>query len=57
VFVLVSFGWVFLRAADLEDSLLVLGHLFHGPAGTWHWDRWQTDLALITLALAIAEER
>jgi alginate O-acetyltransferase complex protein AlgI len=57
VFALVSIGWVFFRAANLHDSLLVLGRLFHGPPGVWLWHRWQTDVALLTLALAIGEER
>jgi D-alanyl-lipoteichoic acid acyltransferase DltB (MBOAT superfamily) len=56
-FALVSIGWVFFRAPNLHDSLLVIGRLFRGPAGAVLWQRWHWDLMLATLALAIAEER
>jgi D-alanyl-lipoteichoic acid acyltransferase DltB (MBOAT superfamily) len=56
-FVLVSVGWVFFRAADLHDSLLVIGRLFHGPRGLFLWHRWQVDVVLATLVFAIAEEK
>jgi alginate O-acetyltransferase complex protein AlgI len=56
-FVLVSLGWVFFRAADIDDSLLVIGRLFHGPRGLFLWHRWQIDVVLATLVFAIAEEK
>ena len=56
-FVLVSIGWVFFRAASLNESLIVIGRLFHGSAGIGLWARWQVYLVLGTLALAILEEK
>jgi alginate O-acetyltransferase complex protein AlgI len=56
-FALVTVGWVFFRAADLHDSVTVIGRLFAGPRGTMLWQRWQLDLALVALALAVLEER
>lgn len=56
-FVLVSVGWVFFRAANLRDSMTVIGRLYRGPRGTLLWERWQIDLILITLALAILEDK
>jgi alginate O-acetyltransferase complex protein AlgI len=56
-FALVSVGWVFFRAPTFEDSLLVIGRLFSGPPGHILWHRWQTDVILATLVLAILEER
>jgi D-alanyl-lipoteichoic acid acyltransferase DltB (MBOAT superfamily) len=56
-FVLVSIGWVFFRAASLHDSVTVIGRMFWGPRGALLWQRWQIDLILGTLALAILEEK
>jgi alginate O-acetyltransferase complex protein AlgI len=56
-FVLVAIGWVFFRAASLRDSVTVIGRMFGGPRGALLWERWQIDLILATLALAIMEEK
>jgi alginate O-acetyltransferase complex protein AlgI len=56
-FVLVAIGWVFFRAASLHDSVTVIGRMFWGPRGALLWERWQIDLILVTLALAILEEK
>ncbi|MCX6632438.1 MAG: MBOAT family protein [Candidatus Solibacter sp.] len=56
-FVVVSIGWVFFRAASLQDSVTVIGRMFWGPRGALLWERWQIDLILGTLTLAILEEK
>jgi hypothetical protein len=48
---------VFFRAASLRDSMTVIGRMFWGPRGALLWERWQIDLILGTLVLAILEER
>jgi alginate O-acetyltransferase complex protein AlgI len=55
-FVLVLIGWIFFRAATLEDSLYILSQAFTGARGLVLMPRWETDLALIALVLAILEE-
>jgi alginate O-acetyltransferase complex protein AlgI len=50
-------GWVFFRAADLPQSLQILKQMFLVPSGRPLTERWQIGLALVALALALAEER
>jgi alginate O-acetyltransferase complex protein AlgI len=55
-------GWVFFRAATFHDSMYVLGQMLRGPlfaatAGVVLIPQWMIYLALITLALAIVEEK
>jgi alginate O-acetyltransferase complex protein AlgI len=56
-FALVNIGWVFFRAAGLEESVYVLRQMFTGSAGTMLIPVWALSLALITLLLAIFEEK
>ncbi len=56
-FGLVMIGWVFFRAASFHDSMYVLRQLFFGPLGPQLIPMWQVDLALITLLLALFEEK
>ena len=56
-FVLVLIGWVFFRAKDLPESLHVIGQMF-GPAhGRSLLEPWQYGLALVSLVVALAEEK
>jgi alginate O-acetyltransferase complex protein AlgI len=50
-------GWVFFRAADLPQSLQILKQMFLVPSGRPLTERWQIGLALVALALAVAEEK
>ena len=56
-FGLVMIGWVFFRAADLPQSLQVLGQMFHGAAGHLLFANWHIELILIALVLAMLEEK
>ncbi|HXA66187.1 MAG TPA: MBOAT family protein [Bryobacteraceae bacterium] len=56
-FGLVMIGWVFFRAVNFHDSIYVLGQMFTGHIGAMFLMRWQIDLALITLLLALLEEK
>jgi alginate O-acetyltransferase complex protein AlgI len=56
-FALVLIGWVFFRAADLPQSLQVLGQMFSRPGGHTLLQHWHVGLALIALALAVVEEK
>ena len=56
-FALVMVGWVFFRAANFQDSIYVLRQMFAGQLGSLFLMRWQIDLALITLLLALLEEK
>ena len=56
-FVLVMIGWVFFRAINFHDSMYVLQQMFTGHIGAMFLMRWQTDLALFTLLLAVLEEK
>lgn len=56
-FGLVTIGWVFFRAATFGDSLYVIRQMFAGARGTIAIPAWEIYLALITLALAIFEEK
>jgi hypothetical protein len=50
-------GWVFFRAATFHDSLYVLHQMFFVPHGHQTILRWQKGLVLITLLLALFEEK
>ncbi len=56
-FGLVMIGWVFFRAANFHDSLYVLHQMFFVPHGRRLIPRWEKVLALITLLLALLEEK
>jgi len=56
-FALVQIGWVFFRAANLPQSLQILRQMFSGATGHLLLANWHIELALITLLLAIAEEK
>ena len=56
-FALVMVGWVFFRAVNFHDSLYVLGQMFAGDIGSMFLMRWQIVLAMITLLLALLEEK
>ncbi len=54
---LVMVGWVFFRAADLHQSMAIIGQMFGHPSGRSLFQRWQVCLIAISLAVAIAEEK
>ena len=56
-FGLVMIGWVFFRAADLPQSLHILGQMFGGGGGRMLLEPWHVELSIIALALAVAEEK
>jgi D-alanyl-lipoteichoic acid acyltransferase DltB (MBOAT superfamily) len=56
-FGLVLISWVFFRAADLPQSLQILGQMFSRPGGHTLLDHWHVGLALVALALAVVEEK
>jgi len=56
-FGLVLIGWVFFRAADLPQSLQILGQMFSRPGGHTLLQHWHVGLALMALALAVVEEK
>ncbi len=56
-FALVMIGWVFFRAATFHDSLYVLHQMFFVPRGHSLIPAWLADLALMTLLLALFEEK
>ena len=56
-FGLVMIGWVFFRAATFHDSLYVLHQMFLVPYGKQLIPDWEVVLALMTLALALLEEK
>jgi alginate O-acetyltransferase complex protein AlgI len=56
-FGLVMIGWVFFRAATFHDSLYVLHQMFFVLHGPQLIPPWQKYLALITLLLALFEEK
>jgi D-alanyl-lipoteichoic acid acyltransferase DltB (MBOAT superfamily) len=55
-FGLVMIGWVFFRAADLPQSAQVLAQMFSATRGHLLLQPWHIELALLALAIAIAEE-
>ena len=56
-FGLVLVSWVFFRAADLTQSLQILGQMFSRPGGHTLLQHWHVGLALVALALAVVEEK
>jgi alginate O-acetyltransferase complex protein AlgI len=54
---LVMVGWVFFRAATFHDSLYVLYQMFLVPNGTQLIPHWAWSLAVISLLLAVLEEK
>jgi alginate O-acetyltransferase complex protein AlgI len=56
-FVLALIGWVFFRAADLRQSVQVLGQMFGGSGGQVLLEPWHFGLAALALILAIGEEK
>jgi alginate O-acetyltransferase complex protein AlgI len=56
-FGLVMVGWVFFRAVTFHDSLYVLQQMFFVPHGGQLIPRWLRVLALVTLLLALLEEK
>ncbi|HEV2446577.1 MAG TPA: MBOAT family O-acyltransferase [Candidatus Sulfopaludibacter sp.] len=56
-FCLALIGWVFFRAADLPQSMQVLGQMFAGARGHLVLEPWHFELAGIALLLAILEEK
>ncbi|HTW68147.1 MAG TPA: MBOAT family O-acyltransferase [Bryobacteraceae bacterium] len=56
-FALVMIGWVFFRAATFHDSLYVIQQMLFVPRGHSLIPAWLAYLALITLLLALFEER
>jgi len=54
---LVMIGWVFFRAADLHQSIQVLGQMFGGARGRLLLAPWHIELILLALMLAVAEEK
>jgi alginate O-acetyltransferase complex protein AlgI len=56
-FALVMVGWVFFRAANFHDSIYVLQQMFLAPLGQLFIPRWECGLAVLTLLLALFEER
>src|ERR1039457_442008 len=55
--VLALVGWVFFRAADLPQSVQVLGQMFGSGGGRVLLEPWHFGLAALALILAIGEER
>jgi alginate O-acetyltransferase complex protein AlgI len=49
-------GWVFFRAADLPQSLLVLKDMFTNFRGRTLLTSWQVGLAAVSLVVAVVEE-
>jgi alginate O-acetyltransferase complex protein AlgI len=56
-FGLVMIGWVFFRATTFHDSVYILHQMFFGPGGELLIPRWEQILALVTLLLALLEEK
>jgi D-alanyl-lipoteichoic acid acyltransferase DltB (MBOAT superfamily) len=54
--VLVMISWVFFRAADLPESLHVLGQMIHGGPGKNLFEPWHWGLLGVALLLALVEE-
>jgi len=56
-FLLVCIGWVFFRATTFADSVSVLCQMFSTQAGVWLLERRHLYFILVSLALAVIEER
>ena len=55
-FGLAMVGWVFFRAADLRQSVFIISQMFSFTPGHLLLLPWNIELALLALAIAIAEE-
>jgi alginate O-acetyltransferase complex protein AlgI len=56
-FLLVTIGWVFFRAKTLTAALFVIGQMFTGQTQAHSLlSPWQWRLAIVSLAIALAEE-
>jgi alginate O-acetyltransferase complex protein AlgI len=56
-FILVCIGWVFFRASNVHDALLVVSRLFQAPQGQWPIEPALMILTVAGLAVALFEER
>jgi len=56
-FVLVLISWVFFRAADLPQSMLILKRMFAGARGPLLLEPWHIGMAVSALAIALVEEK
>jgi D-alanyl-lipoteichoic acid acyltransferase DltB (MBOAT superfamily) len=56
-FGLVMIGWVFFRATSFHESIYVLHQMLFVPRGHQLIPLWQKELALMTLLLAMFEEK
>ena len=56
-FALALIGWVFFRAANLTESLHVIGQMFTSPHGRFPLNAWQKGLAITALLVALVEEK
>ena len=56
-FALVMISWVFFRAADLPQSLAVIGQMFAGSGGHLLLANWHLELIALAALLAIVEEK
>jgi alginate O-acetyltransferase complex protein AlgI len=56
-FCLALIGWVFFRAADLPQSVHILGQMFAGGPGKLLLEPWQIGLAVVALLVALVEEK
>jgi len=56
-FALVLIGWVFFRAANFTQSMQILHQMFSGFHGRMMLGPWHKGLIVISLALAIIEEK
>jgi D-alanyl-lipoteichoic acid acyltransferase DltB (MBOAT superfamily) len=56
-FILVCIGWVFFRAANVHDALLVVTRLCQMPQGQWPVEPSLMILTVAGLAVALIEER
>jgi len=54
---LVMVSWVFFRAADLHQSMTIIGQMFSAPHGRTLFSTWQTGLIVGSWVLAMAEEK
>jgi D-alanyl-lipoteichoic acid acyltransferase DltB (MBOAT superfamily) len=56
-FLMVCFGWVFFRAANLHDSIFVLQQMFGHTPGVWLLKNWHIWMIALSFILAALEER
>jgi hypothetical protein len=53
----VLIGWVFFRAANMRQSVYVIGQMFTGGAGKTLLQPWRLGLVLVALIVAMVEEQ